>query len=444
MRIHQLLVVFILCSFCFFSANRSHANPYEIEIDISNEDDLYDLFIAGQITSETFQVLIELLQRGVDINKASRDELYTLPNLTYSEVDALLAYRKEVGHILSPQDLVFNQILTDEALTKIAAFLVVSKRDTGSPVSGWSKFRTRTTVGDEVLPPMALQTKTKFKNHFTVGLAALSENQRVVDIRFDPNRQALSAPLPSTRFRLAKGYLRWQKNDSDLVVGTFRTGYGLRLTFDRTDLISPDGHFGDEEIFYSFDLSRRCRQSTGELSESPCGGDKRFEYQTPDFRSRTALLGLSFSQRNIKLGDYKADVHGFVSYTPQDIYQYELFDRGQCLDPTDDNDPNCSSPAIFVRGDNPGQLASEHSFQTLTQIFAETIAGGHLELSDGYSKRIGLTAYGASTRWLPGGIDLDFQEWSRRPWGGSYGAVGIDGSYAVSYTHLTLPTICSV
>src|SRR5690606_15068671 len=74
----------------------ARANQYEIFIDIETEEDLYDLRVADQIGDSTFQTLVELYQRGVNLNEASRSELYALPNLSYAEVDAILAYREEV------------------------------------------------------------------------------------------------------------------------------------------------------------------------------------------------------------------------------------------------------------------------------------------------------------------------------------------------------------
>src|SRR5512137_3065905 len=66
---------------------------YGIFIQVETEEDLLDLLSSDEIDQDTFETLTELLHDGVDLNTASRDELYSLPNLTYADVDAILAYR---------------------------------------------------------------------------------------------------------------------------------------------------------------------------------------------------------------------------------------------------------------------------------------------------------------------------------------------------------------
>ncbi|HEY0137003.1 MAG TPA: hypothetical protein VGB85_23130, partial [Nannocystis sp.] len=82
------------------------AAEYETFVDIDDEDDLVELNAAGDISEETFDTLVELLRRGVNLNAARREELYTLPNLSYAEVDAIIRYRTEVGFISDPAMLV--------------------------------------------------------------------------------------------------------------------------------------------------------------------------------------------------------------------------------------------------------------------------------------------------------------------------------------------------
>src|SRR5687767_4032944 len=87
---------------------------YEAEIDIENETDLYELNQRGDIGDDTLDTLVELIRTGVDLNTASRDELYELPNITYAEVDRILEYRQKVTHIDDPADLVRVEILTEK------------------------------------------------------------------------------------------------------------------------------------------------------------------------------------------------------------------------------------------------------------------------------------------------------------------------------------------
>lgn len=106
----------------------AHATPYEVFIDVGSEDDLYDLVATQQISDETFEILRTLLARGVDLDRATREELYSLPNLTYDDVDAILAFRKAQGYVGDPAGLVAAGALTDGKLLSIAAFLIERSR----------------------------------------------------------------------------------------------------------------------------------------------------------------------------------------------------------------------------------------------------------------------------------------------------------------------------
>ena len=111
-----------------FLSPAARAEDYGVFIDIETEEDLLDLKTSGEITDSTYETLRELLRDGVDLNRASRSTLYTLPNLSYDEVDAILLYRKETGFIGDAADLVKAGIVSAKKLVAIAPFLVVSKR----------------------------------------------------------------------------------------------------------------------------------------------------------------------------------------------------------------------------------------------------------------------------------------------------------------------------
>ena len=83
----------------------ANATPYETFIDVSDQADLEDLFAAGDITQDTFEELLNLLNAGIDLNEADRATLYTLPNLTYDDVDSIIRFRDK-ERIKDPSQLV--------------------------------------------------------------------------------------------------------------------------------------------------------------------------------------------------------------------------------------------------------------------------------------------------------------------------------------------------
>ena len=411
----------------------AHAVEYEIFIDVETEEDLYDLQITAQISDETFETLRELYQRGVDLNTASREELYTLPNLTYAEVDAILKYRDEAGFIRDPADLVINNIISEDKLGAMAVFLVVRDR-TGSLLSaeGYLRTQSRWTAEDDRLPPFALQSRLDTLKNLRIGVAATVTRNRLGEVAYDPNRNALSARSAEAQAHVPKAYAFWDTDDVSVIAGTYRIGFGQKLTFDITDQVSPNGIYPDDELFRSTDLTSECKESTGELGMTPCPrGGAGSVFVTPDFRWRDALLGFAVGLKQLPIGPGKLQTYGFFSYQPKSIYQYELYDRGICSDPRDDGNSNCSAPDVFVTRDDLFEPTAEVSFQTLPNMYAEMTAGGNVTYKHNRRTHLGVTGYGSNPDFLTEGIDLDFQEWSRRPFGGPWGAVGVDAAYGL-------------
>jgi hypothetical protein len=406
----------------------AHSNQYEVFVDINTEEDLYDLQVAGVIDDVTFETLVELIQRGVDLNTASRKILYTLPNLTYAEVDAILAYRDEVGRIGDPATLIAQGILRADKLAAIAAFLVVGDGPNNElPASGKVRLQTSYSIKDTGVPASALQVRAQGLRNVSVGMVALNTRLQVGEVRYDPVRQALSAEAPSDQVRVRKLFVRWEGENASAIAGTYRIGFGQRLTFDNTDQTDPDGFNGDSDVFRSTNLTRDCKESQGELDAAPCPASAGYTYVTPDFRSRDGLTGVAASLRNIDLGDGTLEVHGFASYQPRSIYQYELYNPAVCEDPRSE-DPSCSAPDVYRTGSDPLAPSSEFSFQTLPNMYAEKIVGANVTYVLDRRAHVGVTGYGAQIDWLTEGLELDFQEWSSLPYGGDFGAIGVNAA----------------
>lgn len=406
------------------------AHPYETFINVDDEEDLYDLHATGQIDDSTLAELVEVMQRGVDLNKADREELYSLPNLTYDEVDAILAYRTTAGWIRDPIDLVVNGVLSQEKLEAIAGFLVVSSQT--QPLfatDGWIRSQTRWTVSDnDSTPPVALQARISTLEHLTVGMASTLSRNRISDVVYDPTRGALSARPADTQVHVPKLYARWEGDKWGAIAGTYRIGFGQRLTFDNTSLYTPNGFVVDDQLYRDDYLVTACKESAGELPTSPCTGPAGDEYTTPDYRWRDGLLGAAIGMHDVPVGSGTLQSYGFFSYQPRSIYQYELYDKDTCDDPRNDDDPACAAPTVYRRGADPLDPTTRFSYETLPDMYAEMTAGGNVSYQTGRRSHIGVTGYGSSVNWLTRGIDLDFQEWSRYPYGGPFGAVGADGA----------------
>ncbi|MBA2545223.1 MAG: hypothetical protein H0V17_36610 [Deltaproteobacteria bacterium] len=416
-------------------AGSAEATPYETFVDVSDQADLEDLFAAGDITQDTFEELLQLLNAGIDLNVADRALLYTLPNLTYDDVDAIIRFRDK-ERIRDPAQLVKAGALSEDKLFAIAAFIEIEAAGDRHNVKGFARLQTRFTPYDNVAPPWAFRARFTAFKHLQVGIAAAFTRLDVGAPQYDPNRDALIADPQGYRFALPKAFVKYETTEGTLIAGTFKAGFGQRLVFDTSSRYTPNGLYIDDDLFFSTDLVRSCRQSAGELAQSPCDSDINPDadlYVTPDWSWRDGLFGVGAGFKNANLGG-AGWLQGYVwaSASNRYVYQYELANRsqGKCIDPSDDTDPTCSAPTVFVRPDgNLLSPASRFSFVTLPEVFQERVAGVNVAYFADRRNSIGLTAYGATETNLVKGITLDTQEWSRIPTGGRFGAAGANMSF---------------
>lgn len=404
------------------------AATYEVEIDVDSEQDLYELYTKGEISEETLHTLVELMRDGVNLDRASREELYELPGLGYAEVDAILHYRKLSRSIDDPAKLVGAGALTPEQLQKIAAFLVIEAPQGALPMGGRLRALSAYSLADPNAPPAFLQAKLKAPFDLTGSVLLLTERDRLGPVQYDPVRGALSATAPAYSLRVPKFFVQWKRPQRQAVAGTFRIGFGQRLTLDNTTRQAPNGIYGDDVVFLGSDLSSKdCTLAAGELSASPCSAEEQNRYVLSDFSVREGFRGLAGGIDELEVGSGKLSAYAFGSYQSRSVYQYELYAPNRCVDPHDDADPACASPQVFVRQDDPFAPTARFAYQTLPEVWTELAAGGHLALSLGPA-RVGATAYGALPSWNVAGASLDFQEWSRYPYGGPFGAAGLDAA----------------
>lgn len=418
------------------SARPAQAIPYETFIDVNDEGDLQDLLAAGDIAQDTYDELLDLMSRGVDLARADRNELYTLPNLTFEDADAIIAFRSlQQGRIRDPADLVAAGALSAEKLLAISAFIIV-RQEGENPLAAkaWIRAWTRANVHDfnpydprdPFLPPLALRARVQAMRYLTAGFAATNTRLQIGDPVYDPNRGALIADPYGNQVHVPKAYVKWETSSVAAIAGTFRVGFGQRLVFDNSLQYSPNGLYLDDQIYFSADLSTACKESAGELIVSPCTGAAGSEYVSPDFQWRDGLLGVAAGAKQLELTTGWLQFYGWASARRRSIYQYELYTpSAQCTDPHDDENAACGAPTVFVRPD--GDILSpttRHAFATLPNVFQERLAGANVAYFGDRRSSVGLTFYAADEVNLVSGVDLDFQEWSRTPYGGPFGAVG--------------------
>jgi len=399
-------------------------------IDIETEEDLYDLLVTEQISESSFNALLLLYQTRVDLNRASRQGLYLLPNLDYGHVDRILAYREKASVIHALGDLVAAGVLEAEMVSSLRAFVIVRAPDAPkSRTNGFLRVQGRWSGRHDRLPPAsAVQARIKALGNLDIGIAGALTRNGLHRVRWDPNRAALSAEPERVRFDMPKLYVEWEDDDWEIIGGTYRVGFGQRLTFDVTDQITPNGFFGDYELRRDSELGLRCRRSAGELPESPCPSH-RVARVTPDYAWTNRLAGVAVGLKALPLGHGWLQAYAWGSYQVHRIAQIEIVDAGACDDPGRDEDPACGAPPVYVRTGDPTAPASTAAFATLPAMYAEGLAGANSSYFWNDRAHLGLTGYGSVPRWLVEGAELGFQEFSRKPFGGPFGALGVDAAF---------------
>lgn len=417
------------------AARPAAAIPFEAFIDISEQAELEDLLAAQDISQDTYDALLDLLNRGVDLDDADRAELYALPNLTYEDVDSILEFRTlNKGVIRNPADLVAAGALSEEKLLAISAFLIVNPSKDPLAIHGWVRAMTRMSLKDRILPPFSLRARVSAQRHVQAGIALTTTRLRIGDPVYDPNRNALIADPQGLRATVPKVFLKYEDDKYAAIGGSFRAGFAQRLVFDNSSQYTPNGLYHDDELFFAADLARECRQSAGELDTSPCAGEAGDIYVTPDFSWRNGLFGVGAGLKRVELPTGWLQAYAWASASRRSIYQYELVDREACPNPHDDTDPSCSAPSVFVKPEGSVLTpTSRFAFVTLPNVFRESLVGSNIGYYADRRNSVGATVYGATETSLVSGMDLDFQEWSRYPTGRTFGAAGANFSFGRSW-----------
>lgn len=421
---------------------------YEVPLDnVDDEDDIIDLEERGDISTETADILYDLINEGVDLNSATRDELFDLPGLSYADADAIILYRKNKGRIEDPTELVGAGSITDQQLILIAPFIKLTAGPVKLPFSGKLRLRTGISSGDFAVPGRPLAPPGFLQA--TVGLPLnLSAGFLLNDTRLSPGPvhydvvNGLTVNPFSYRANLPVAYLQWKAGQRRVVVGSYNIGFAERVTFDTTRRKAPAGITVNSVPLINRELASLCKTSPEVdcTSGMDVNGRPFNNYVLDDWAIRTNLRGVAGSLEDLELGEHsKMSLYGFLSYQTRDLYQYESFDRGVCEDPRSE-DASCKAPPFFL-----SSTGARLKYVTLPSVYDELVGGAHVDVKPTERFRIGLTGYGANTFWGvpmaeptwpasfgahfadPSPVRLQPQEWSSTPAGGPFGAIGLDG-----------------
>ncbi len=421
-RVKTACLPALLTLWLLLAVTGAWAEPYEAGLSIRDEADLRALYEDGVLPEEDFETLRELLRTGVDVRTASREALYALPGLTWAQVDALLAYRARVEGAFRPEALVAAGVLTAEQLQRVRPFLAGEAPGTRA-VSGRLRLLTAYGAADGLVPPVLLQAQAEGPLGFRGGAVAALTRRRLEAVRYEPRRRALMAGLPGVTPQVPKFHVRWEGEHASVLVGTYRLGFGQRLTLDTTGRPAPDGFLPDEAFVLPGGPERRC-MLTG---TGACPVEDTPGRVTPDFGWTEGFRGAAGTVRGQVEGVALAFT-GFGSHQSRDLSQYELLDTRTRKTPD----------VLAVLPGKPVPGAMRFVSRTLPDVFHELAGGGHATVGFSPRARVGLTGWGAWPVWAVEGVALELQPHSRFPGGGGYGAVGADATWGAGPVDLFL------
>lgn len=334
---------------------------------VRDEDDVEELAAEGVIDDATRDALVAMLYDGVDLNRASRDDLYRLPELSYADVDAILARRAE-RPFQRPGELV--DLLGRATFRAVRPFVTVTS-GSAPRWKGRLSARGLDALEDGAPPIGILKAEIEAARLWSVGLV-LGEEQVPVGVTWG---QPVRIDDERPRVALEHAVAQVDQGRLSLIAGDYMVGYGQRLTLDTTDRTRPDGLYEDLRITPD-------REGCDSLSVPRSFRGLAVRRAWPLTLGTRMVTDLFVSSKAYDV--YFADV------TPHDWTSY-----------------------------------SDLAYPTFPRAYREDLAGAHVEVQREARARLGLTAWAGRT---VRAYDFDFTG-VPLPNRTAYGALGLDGSW---------------
>ncbi len=415
-------------------ASTALAREYDREIIVDSPEELYGYLEAGELDEDTVDLLVALMERPIDLNRADSRLLYDLPAVTYKLAQDIIAYRQANGPFASVDDLMRVPGMSGPILESMAPFVTVggpsgaARQRHGLPVQGKAKVGTITRDGLSQNPGAPTATtfagpQAYLKAHGTgydyFGFGLITTYRTRTQAYWDPTTQYLMSDGPQRLADLDNVFVSFGYGSFSGIAGTFDVGFGESLTFDTSTRRDPHGWYELEDI-------------------TEDNEDGKLRVSNGLFGGAVSLLGYDLPTGWI-------DATGFFSSqlfdTHNDIwFGVEGDTNGQSCD-TDADCPDgytcrgdrlCGTSRVYDP-DYPGDTERDHESVTLKDSYRETLFGGNVTFNLDEASAVGVTAYRAYTSFAVGPeTSPRFASGSALPSeNGPFGAVGLFGRTAV-------------
>lgn len=415
------------------------AMDYRVPILVQDESDIEELYLRGDISENERDRLLELLLDPLDLNTASRDDLYDLPGISYTMADEILRQRKD-RPFQSVEDLSRIPGVDADVMSQIRPFVRVEpprkppkpKEIRKDPVKGRIRARVVDEVGDSAnrYPETYLRAEASQGRNIRFGAMVRGVNtlntpefrsveqgdMPATEWKFnqDNTPKSLDGGLSPSETTTHSRYLytdgqtwlpSWPKAyllmdfprtalgsaKARVLAGSYRIGFGQRLVLDNSGRRHPYGFIPDLALYESEDR----------------------------YRPFNGFTGVAASLTGIPLLVVQADITAFFSWWKHDVYQYDLNSAR-----SDTGLETLDSYTVLTPYKDPFYRLLK--YQTLPLAMSETIGGANLTLHMGRRIRWGFTGYGATIDFHLDDPDTRFAPSSKFPNRDVFAAFGTD------------------
>ena len=388
------------------------AAPYPVAIDIKDETDIEQLYRDGEIDEEARDRLVVLYYTKIDLNLATRDELYELPAMTYTLADKVLELRKKRGRFNRVGDLAGVKGMTPAIYDQVKPFVTV--KSVADAARGYdAEIRTgaiyRTNNFD---PAFYLRGKVRFAGHGGVGLliaarpmiGLVKDASEVTYYNSSKSKvmtgDLMTAGATAVRFDPASLYVFWNGPRFSAIAGSYRIGYGLGVTMDTSKRRQPFGWYANIDF-----------------SEDEDSGK---------FKPYDGFVGAAVRYKQLDMGPGWLDVSAFGSFWLRDIYISDLRSTRESGEHLVVDDELAFDPWY----EETIQKSLYFEFPTLPYIMREIMGGGNVTYWFNRRSRVGVTGYGANWKMTAEAPDFGPSVSSRYPFDRqTWGAVGVNTAF---------------
>lgn len=418
------------------------AREYSTQVRVESAEELYDMADAGELTDAELETLVAYIERPIDLNRADRYILWDLPELTWAQVDAIIAYRNTLQGFTLVEELRQVPGINEDVYQSIKPFVYVRTAEDPGKEMDYVRGKAESAVlfynslGEDLrvlnypyrMPAGYLASEI---TSFDFGAGVEVVMRPLVTPAWDRSSGMLvatespicsgneRAPCTDETFRLQGIYGSWESGIWRVIAGTYNVGFGQRLTIDTTG------------------------------REFPRGWESRL------FRTKDRDDGTVRPQRNLRGGAIAVDgldtpigwldATVFASHQEYDLYRNDFWIGGDdsygelmCVSPSDCPDGytcrvngRCYSSAVLEYDPATGTAGNRRfAFPTVQNAYRELLAGANVTFNFDERTSVGVTGYGADVRMnFPPEANARFSMSAAYPVRPVFGAASLDAKW---------------